>query len=497
MTSSSRGHHPPPRCPAEREVALPVATRRVRATLSALGLRARLVDAGPGHDPCAWWCDLLGEADAVSVACGMGKGSREEARTGALFEAVEHYLTGPAGFDPGTVALAAPAELAAGPLYEDVCAALLTRMSGRGMACARYRAIGGGKPPRGGLSGRSLAEGRLSGDGLSGDGFGGDGLGGDGLNWDGFSGGDLADDSLGGDVLDAESGADGEGGVLVPLFLSAPWYLEAGSAPLRELLDDRCDYADLMRYSCNSGTAIGVTVAEALLHALNEAIERDALSLLLVRAFLGGPGFRPRLIDPGTLPDGPARAYAVARELTGSPVHLLDITTDLGVPTMLAYTLPTSRHPHRRGTGTSLSPSHAAWRALTELVQTTLGERLPAGTHRGPTAPAAHPGLRACSRFDLGRALREAHVVPLSSDAPAGTPGDQVRTVVAALAARGFTAYGRTVHTLPSGVAAVHVFVPGLERFMLVTDGNLVIPGRRGRAAAVSAENVSVSLPRL
>lgn len=492
-------------------MALPVATRRVRATLSALGLRARLVDAGPGYDPCAWWCDLLGEADALSVACGMGKGSREEARTGALFEAVEHYLTGPAGFDPGTVALAVPAELAAGPLCEDVCAALLTRMSGRGMACARYRAIGGGKHPRDGLSGRPLAEGRLSGDGLSGGGFGGDGLGGDGLNsdgvggnglnrdglnWDGFSGGDLADDSLGGDVLDAESGADGEGGVLVPLFLSAPWYLEAGSAPLRELLDDRCDYADLMRYSCNSGSAVGVTVAEALLHALNEAIERDALSLLLVRAFLGGPGFRPRLIDPGTLPDGPARAYAVAGKLTGSPVHLLDITSDLGVPTMLAYTLPTSRHPHRRGTGTSLSPSHAAWRALTELVQTTLGERLPAGAHRGPVAPAAHPGLRACSRFDLGRALREAHLVSLSSDAPAGTPGDQVRTVVAALAARGFTAYGRTVHTLPSGVAAVHVFVPGLERFMLVTDGNLVIPGRRGRAAALSASE-NVSLPRL
>jgi ribosomal protein S12 methylthiotransferase accessory factor YcaO len=477
-------------------VALPVATRRVRATLSALGLRARLADAGPGHDPSAWWCDLLGDADAAPVACGMGKGSREEARTGALFEAVEHYLTGPAGFDPGTVALAAPAALAAGPLCEDVCAALLTRMSGRGMACAHYRAIGGGKLPRNGLSGRSLAEGRLSGDGLSGDGFGGDGLGGDGLNWDGFSGGDLADDSLGGDVLDAESGADGEGGVLVPLFLSAPWYLEAGSAPLRELLDDRCDYADLMRYSCNSGSAVGVTVAEALLHALNEAIERDALSLLLVRAFLGGPGFRPRLIDPGTLPDGPARAYAVARGLTGSPVHLLDITSDLGVPTMLAYTLPTSRHPHRRGSGTSLSPSHAAWRALTELVQTTLGERLPAGTHRGPAAPAAHPGLRACSRFDLGRSLREARMVPLSSDAPAGTPGDQVRTLVAALAARGFTAYGRTVHTLPSGVAAVHVFVPGLERFMLVTDGNLVIPGRRGRAAALSASE-NVSLPRL
>ncbi|MEV5895420.1 YcaO-like family protein [Nonomuraea fuscirosea] len=499
MTSSNPARHPPPRCPAEREVPLPVAVRRVSATLSALGLRARLLDAGPGRDPAAWWCGLLGEADTTPVACGMGKGSREEARTGALFEAVEHYLTGPAGFDPNAVELSAPAELAAGPLREDVCEALVARMGGRRMACARYRAIGGRKPDRDGLRGRDLGGAGLDGDGPSGDRLGGDGLDGDGLNWDGFSGGDLAGDGLGGDVLDAES-ADGEGGALVPLFLSAPWYVEASAAPMRDLVGDHCDYADLMRYSCNSGSAVGVTVAEALLHALNEAIERDALSLLLIRAFLGGRGFRPRLIDPETLPDGPARAYAVAGEVTGSPVHLLDITSDLGVPTMLAYTRPTSRHPHRRGTGTSLSPSHAAWRALTELVQTTLGAGLPAGAHRDPSALAAHPALHACARFELGHALREARMVPFPADAAAGvpaeTPGGQVRTVVTALAARGFTAYGRTVHTLPSGVAAVHVFVPGLERFMLVTDGNLVIPGRRGRAAAVFVENVSVSLPR-
>lgn len=484
MTDSSGGRHPPPRCPAEREVPLPVAVRRVTATLSALGLRAQLVDAGPGRDPSAWWCGLRGEADAAPPACGMGKGSRDEARAGALFEAVEHYLTGSAGFAPETVELAAPADVAAGPLRDDVCGALLAPMSGHRMACARYRAIGGPKFGRDVLSG-----GGFSGDGLSGGHLNEGGPSGDGRDGGGPSGGGRSKDGLSGGV-----------GVLVPLFLSAPWYVEAGSAPLRELVGDRCDYADLMRYSCNSGSAVGVTVAEALLHALNETIERDALSLLLVRAFLGGPGFRPRLIDPGTLPDRPARAYAVARELTGSPVYLLDITSDLGVPTMLAYTLPTSRHPHRRGTGTSLSPSHAAWRALTELVQTTLGERLPAGTHRDPAAPAAHPALHACARFDLAQALPDAHVVPFPADAPAGvtagTPGDQLWRVVAALAARGFTAYGRTVHALPSGVTAVHVFVPGLERFMLVIDGNLVIPGRRGRAAALSAlENVS--LPRL
>ncbi|MFI6740645.1 YcaO-like family protein [Nonomuraea sp. NPDC050451] len=415
------------------------AGRRASAALTALGLRAELVDAGDGRDPTAWWCRLLGGADDVPpVACGMGKGRPDEARVGALFEAVEHYLTGPAGFDPAVVRPVAPAALATGPLRGDACALLLAGTPGRRMACLRYRPLG--RPP--------LPHRRAD--------------------------------------------------ALVPLFLSAPWYVETGAAPLRELAGDDCDYAQLMRYSCNSGSAVGITAAEALLHALNEAVERDALSLLLVRAFLGGDGFRLSLIDPRTLPDALARAYTTAEELTGSPVHLLDITSDLGVPTMLAYTAPTARHPHRRGGGTSLDPAYAAWRALTELVQTTLGEGLPhAGAAvRGDLAGlAAHPALHACGRFDLTGALRDARVVPFPRTcAAAGSPGAQLRKVAAMLAARGHPAYHRMVRVLPCGITAVHVIVPDLERFMLVTDGNLVLPGRRGLAAA--AGRVSETMPQ-
>ncbi|MEV0829752.1 YcaO-like family protein [Nonomuraea rubra] len=395
------------------------AGRHSTAALAALGLRAELVDVGGGRDPAAWWCGLVSRAGPSPVACGMGKGGTDEARLGALFEAMEHHLTGPSGFDPAVVEPAPPACLAAGPLRADVCAPMLAATPGRRMACRRYHALTGG------------------------------------------------------------------GDALVPLFLSAPWYLEAEAAPLRERAGDDCDYTHLMRYSCNSGSAVGVTVAEAVLHALNEAIERDALSLLLIRVFLGGRGFRPGLIDPGTLPRASTRAYALAEELTGSPVHLLDITSDLGVPTMLAYTAPTSRHPHRRGTGTSLSPSHAAWRALTELVQTTLGEELGGGARGDPAALGAHPALAACGRFELTDVLREARVLPFPAAEPAsGTPGTQARTVAAMLAARGFRGYVRRVRDLPGGVVAVHVMVPGLERFMLVTDGNLVVPGPRGREAS-------------
>ncbi|WP_435295873.1 YcaO-like family protein [Streptosporangium sp. G11] len=391
------------------------------AALAELCWEPELTDLGRGGDPTAWLCRMVsGDGAMPPMAQGMGKGRPEEARVGALFEALEHYLTGPALFDPTAVELTEPARIAAGPLRDEAWTVLLARTPAPSLACHRYRPLGGGQE------------------------------------------------------------------LLVPLFLSAPWYVETTASRLREQVTDAYDYGDLMRYSCNNGSAIGVTADEALLHALNETIERDALSLLLVRAFLRPVGFQPRVIDPATLPREPARAYSAAERLTGSPVYLLDITSDLGVPTMLAYTAPTCHHPHRRGAGTSLRRTHAVWRALTELLQTTLGESLSwSGVPlRGDLAGlAAYPALHACGRFDLTDHLRDAIMIPFT---PAGSaphrPHAQLRKVIAILAARGYTPYHRTVATLSGEIIAVHVIVPDLDRFMLISDGNLVLPGPRGQA---------------
>lgn len=357
-----------------------------------------------------------------AMAQGMGKGWPEEARVGALFEALEHYLTGPAMFDPVIVELAECTKVAAGPMRGEACAVLLAQTPGQWLACHHYRRLGGGP------------------------------------------------------------------GILVPLSLSAPWYVETHAGQLREQVGDTYDYGQLMRYSCNSGSAIGVTLAEALLHALNEVIERDAFSLLLVRSFLPTDDFRLTLIDPDTLSEELAHAYVAVVRLTRSPVYLLDITSDLGVPTMLAYVAPTLNHPHRRGVGTSFSPVYAAWRALTELLQTTLGETVSPShvPHHGELAGLAeHPVLHRCGRFDLTDQLPGALMIPFPwSDEAPGHPFSQLRKLAAILAMRGYTPFYRSVAALPGEITVVHAIVPGLERFMLITDGNLVLPGRRGQAIA-------------
>lgn len=376
-------------------------------------MSAELTDRGPQGDPTALSC-RISAGDGTVLAQGMGKGGRDEARVGAVFEALEHYLTGPALFDPPEVELAGAARLAGGPLEREPYSVLLAGTPHERLACHRYR------PPAGG---RDIA---------------------------------------------------------VPLFAWAPWYVEAGGRRLRERAADAYDYGELMRYSCNSGCAIGVTAVEALLHATNEVIERDALSLLLVRAFLGAADLRPVAVDPDTLPRALAGAHAAAERTTGSPVHLLDITSDLGVPTMLAYTPPAGDRSHLRGAGTSLSSAHAAWRALTELIQTTPGR-----SGRGDLSGlAAHPALARCGRFDLTDHLRGARAVPFAPTGRPPGPAAQLRTLIGVLTARGHTPYARTVARLRGGITAVHVVVPGLERFMLITDGNLVLPGPRGRAAA-------------
>ncbi|MEU2367029.1 YcaO-like family protein [Streptomyces noursei] len=64
-----------------------------------------------------------------------------------------------------------------------------------------------------------------------------------------------------------------------------PDYLAWGPAG-RAAAGDAYDYKAVRRYSASNGWAADATVTEATVHAINEIIERDAMSLLLIDQFL-------------------------------------------------------------------------------------------------------------------------------------------------------------------------------------------------------------------
>ncbi|MFC4031673.1 YcaO-like family protein [Streptomyces polygonati] len=281
----------------------------------------------------------------------------------------------------------------------------------------------------------------------------------------------------------------GPGALDVPLFLTCPSYLDIQAAELRERAGDGFEYTSVSRYSTNSGCAIGATHTEALVHALAEVVERDAFSLLLATTFLTATPPPLRQVDPATLPADLARLHSHAEQRLARPVHLIDMTTDLGVPAYCAHVTSAGGRP-AQGQGASLSSEYAAHSALSELLQLCA---LRAADHRIPPDYRTlrhRPRLLAAGQADFDPHLRTATTIPFTgTDAPL-TPQEHAERLTARLGARGYTPYARTLRRASNGVSTVSVFVPGLERFFAVTQGAAVIPGPRAlsRARAHSHE---------
>ncbi|WFE24813.1 YcaO-like family protein [Solwaraspora sp. WMMD791] len=407
----------------ERTLSLPEAHQRGTAAAAELDLRVDCTAVLDG-DPAVWTATLWRGDDPVPSGLGLGKGSSATAQVGAVFEALEHHLSGLQGLADGGTTLRRAGEISRdATLRRDVALALLGELPDGPMGCLPFRVV--------------------------------------------------------------TSGAE----VDVPLFLSVPDYLDEEADPLRESLGDHYDYTGVSRYSCNNGWAAGTDPVEAAVHALNETIERDALSLLLIDQFLGRRRSPLVLIDTETLPDDLAALVSAAQTITGQRLHLIDMTTDLGVPAIFAYLPTPDGGPARiRGCGASLSRHYAIARAVSELVQVHLASSL-GNIHSAFAAmtPVRHdwtrpyPTLHACYRSDLRTRLADATVVPYRDTEAPATAAGHLDALVDILSRRGFTPLQRD-HYVTGNLAVVNIFVPGLERFMLVTDGQVVVPGARGMA---------------
>jgi ribosomal protein S12 methylthiotransferase accessory factor len=263
----------------------------------------------------------------------------------------------------------------------------------------------------------------------------------------------------------------------VPVGTFLPWYVENRSESTRLQLGDSFDYSLLWRYCSNSGTALGVGREEALLHGVNEVVERDAFSLFLLR-HLVGTWRKDCLIDVKSVNRALSDAIAEVQLVVGCPVALIDLTTDLGIPTILAYASDGAKR--WRGLGTSLSWQLAVGRAVTELAQDFYFTREGWRVERSAGDEVfgieiVHPH---CPNLD--GVLRSFTLMTDHLDSEVGSVESQLAEVLARLDRRGFGVWSRELAQFDSSITVEHVVVPGLERFVLTTAGNLVVPGARG-----------------
>lgn len=275
-----------------------------------------------------------------------------------------------------------------------------------------------------------------------------------------------------------------------PLDTSTFYYPVAFSLPAysaRPLAGDTFDYAGIRRYFSNSGIAIGATYNEAALHAINECLERDALSLFLLRHFYYQQDRPLRRVQRPQPPHPLATLWQDVESELDADVVLLDISSEFCVNTYLAFSLGDNRPIGLFGCGTSLSAPHAAERALTELVQLRLSATL-ADTARHLERQWRHlapfPRLQRCLHLDIDGLMSTSRqqCVTLPADCEHRTLDEQIRVIAHNVRSHNRELGISILYQSDSGTTLANVVIPGLERFYIVSTGNVVIPQARGQA---------------
>ncbi|WP_144966491.1 YcaO-like family protein [Pseudomonas sp. DE0010] len=228
----------------------------------------------------------------------------------------------------------------------------------------------------------------------------------------------------------------------------------------------------LSKYTSNSGTALGCTESEALLHAINEAIERHALSMY----YLSLCGLTPplKLYQPSDsfLEETFAHDTDLLRRTKKLEIYL---THDFyEVPFCIAVSRSKKEGSLSSiGSGSSINPSIAMYRAVTEQIQC---EQLSGATEKQEDL-AAEKMLAHSSRLSALLHPCPTYAVPVFHPPRTNlSVRGQVKRTLINLEKQNKTAFYRTLYEHPSLATVVQVFIPGLERFHLIRSGIPVAP---------------------
>jgi oxazoline/thiazoline synthase len=228
-------------------------------------------------------------------------------------------------------------------------------------------------------------------------------------------------------------------------------------------------YQHLLCFPDGNGTASGNTLAEAVLQGFCELVERDSVALWWYN----------RLCRPGVDLDSFGDPYfdrlREFYDARGRSLWLLNLTTDLDIPTFAAVSHRTDGHPTEDvilGFGAHLDCRLAASRALTELNQF-----LPVVSHDAPDGSTFYweddeyvVGWWRTARMGAQPWLRPSPVLPSRGAGDFRAPDaddvrDEVRACVRIAAEHGLDVMVTDLSRPDVELRVARVMVPGLRHF--------------------------------
>jgi ribosomal protein S12 methylthiotransferase accessory factor len=212
----------------------------------------------------------------------------------------------------------------------------------------------------------------------------------------------------------------------------------------------------------SSGCGAGQSVRNALLHGLFELVERDAVALW----WLGGRAARPMTSDGGFA----SLLNAIGRESSGRTTWLLDITTDLRIPCVVALSTDAGGRGLACGFAARLAHADAVRAAVFEMCQMEVGIELLLLKVRQDGVDALNAIDRLYLRRSFGFQVRDCPAMfpceqpseKISKDYAGAEP---LAAVVGRLAEAGIEALWVDLSRSDVGIPAVRALAPGLQPY--------------------------------
>ncbi|QDU33082.1 YcaO-like family protein [Poriferisphaera corsica] len=281
--------------------------------------------------------------------------------------------------------------------------------------------------------------------------------------------------------------------LILPAFLWAPEILSRS-----EYICDSQNvqlFSYLMKYSSNSGIASGLTTQDALLHSINEAIERDGLGAFLYQYCYKQTSSKLPVIDKESLPEPLKSNIQEIEQHVNDQCILINATTNLRVPVIAAI----FKNYHKQqlipapGFGASLYPEIAIKRAVHEALQIMFAaenyhDQRVASWKRDWQRAQQSDAYARCTQFNLQpyldndrldfQSFERLHHKSVTLDAHAHV-NQQISRLISRLKKYNLTVYMQNLKKLKNGTNVVSVQIPGVSLFYLTSNGMMIPPHSR------------------
>ena len=263
-----------------------------------------------------------------------------------------------------------------------------------------------------------------------------------------------------------------------PCFLVNPWYFPL----VDKQVNDQFNYTGITRYSSTNGIAIGMNYDDALLHAINEFIERDALTFFLVNFFYLNADREMCVLINESIPESIRNKIKIAEQFIHSSICIIKLKSQFNIPVFLAYPMDQKYNDLPLfGSGASIYPEIAMYRAVSELVQSMHGVIF---DNKKNTLEAKLNNLHACTnnanliccfKMPLQKYKNIKNQTFILGSEVKMSVKHQIAHVMKNIRNSGHNIYVRTLNETGKSVC-LQVVIPGCDRFFNITSGNLVIP---------------------